>query len=72
LVVGELSQIASDVDEARARVARQRKLIRLLRENGQDIRAAETVLTSMLETLRFLEEDQKRLEDELYRAADSP
>jgi hypothetical protein len=69
--VGELSQIRSDVDEARARVARQRKLIKLLRESGQDTQAAETVLTSMLETLSFLKEDQERLEDDPYRAAES-
>jgi hypothetical protein len=67
--LSELSQIRKDVDEARQRVSRQRKLIRLLREGGRDTRAASSTLTSMLETLRLLEKDEQQLEDERYRAA---
>jgi hypothetical protein len=57
------------MDEARQRVSRQRKSIKLLREAGRDTRAARSTLTSMLETLRLLEKDEQQLEDERYRAA---
>ena len=69
LVVGELSQVRQDVDAARQRVSRQRKIIKLLREAGSDTRAARSTLASMLETLRLLEKDEQQLEDERYRVA---
>lgn len=69
LALSELSQVRKDVDEARQRVARQRKLMKLLREGGHDTRAAGSILTSMLETLRLLEEEEQQLEDERFRAA---
>jgi hypothetical protein len=67
--VSELSQAQRDVDEARHRVARQRKVIKNLREAGRDTESAKSLLTSMLKTLRTLEEDQQRLEDERYRVS---
>ena len=69
LALSELSQVRKDIDEARQRVARQRKLIRLLRDAGHDTRAARSILTSMSETLRLLEKEEQQLEDERYRAA---
>ena len=67
--MSELSQVRKDVDEARQRVSRQRKFIKVLREAGRDTRAASSTLTSMLETLRLLEKDEQQLEDERYTAA---
>jgi hypothetical protein len=64
----ELSQAQRYIDQARVSVARQRKTIAELKADGYDTKAAESLLKTMLTTLRAFEDDRLRLEDERFRA----
>ena len=60
----ETTQAQWRVDETHRKIARQRAIIRNLRNDGQDTEAAEGLLKGMLVTLRAFEDDCRTLEDE--------
>jgi hypothetical protein len=62
----ETAQAQHHIEEARRLVARQRQIVKSLRDDGHDTVSAEGLLKRMLETLKAFEKDQQTLEDERY------
>jgi hypothetical protein len=64
----DLAKADQRIDEARARLARQEKMVQKLTRGGHDASDAKALATVMQLTLEILENDRRLIEDELLSA----